>query len=377
MANKEHLSLIKQGVQTWNAWRNDNPGLLIDLRHADLQEADLKRADLNHTDLDAAILTGADLTGANLWYCELTNSNFQHANLTGANLNCSTGGEPRFDRADLTGADLSNSHLQASLMRGANLTNARLWFTDLDYSDLTNASLFGADLARTVLSRALLGGADFNLARLGGTVLGNTDLTNAKNLESCEHFEPSILDFSTLAKSGRLPLSFLRGCGLPEVFIEYLPSLLNEPIQFYSCFISYSTKNHEFAERVHGDLQNKGVRCWFAPEDLRIGDKFRQRIDESIRLHDKLLLVLSEESISSVWVEEEVESALERERAENRIVLFPIRIDDAVMDTQMAWAASLRRQRHIGDFTRWKDHDSYKQSFDRLMRDLKSSKRTD
>jgi hypothetical protein len=115
------------------------------------------------------------------------------------------------------------------------------------------------------------------------------------------------------------------------------------------------------------------VRCWFAPEDLKIGDKFRSRIEDSIRLYDKLLVVLSENSIASSWVEEEVEAALEKERQNpGSHVLFPIRLDDAVMETKQAWAASLRRERHIGDFRDWKDHDKHKKAFDRLMRDLKA-----
>jgi hypothetical protein len=59
-----------------------------------------------------------------------------------------------------------------------------------------------------------------------------------------------------------------------------------EPIQFYSCFISYSSKDHDFAERLHADLQARGVRCWFAPVDLKIGDRFQERIEESIRVYD-------------------------------------------------------------------------------------------
>jgi hypothetical protein len=82
------------------------------------------------------------------------------------------------------------------------------------------------------------------------------------------HLGPSTIDHRTLLKSGRLPLAFLRGCGLPDTLIDYLPSLLSEAIEFYSCFISYSTKDREFAERLHADLQNKGVRCWFAPHDI-------------------------------------------------------------------------------------------------------------
>jgi hypothetical protein len=42
------------------------------------------------------------------------------------------------------------------------------------------------------------------------------------------------------------------------------------------------------------------------------------------------------------------------------------------METDQAWAASLRRTRHIGDFRAWKDHDQYQKSFDRLLRDLKA-----
>jgi hypothetical protein len=50
---------------------------------------------------------------------------------------------------------------------------------------------------------------------------------------------------------------------------------------------------------------------------------------------------------------------------------FPVRIDGAVMQSSEAWARLLRGQRNIGDFTGWKDHDSYQKSFERLMRDLR------
>jgi len=113
------------------------------------------------------------------------------------------------------------------------------------------------------------------------------------------------------------------------------------------------------------------VRCWFAPEDLKIGDKFRARIDEAIRYHDKLLLVLSEHSVNSKWVEKEVETAFDKETPDHT-VLFPIRLDEAVMKTDRAWAADIRRTRHIGDFCHWKDLDAYQKAFDRLLQDLKA-----
>jgi hypothetical protein len=149
-------------------------------------------------------------------------------------------------------------------------------------------------------------------------------------------------------------------------------SLTGQAFEFYSCFISYSTRDQELAERLHADLQDKGVRCWFAPEDLKIGEKFQDRIEESIRYHDKLLLVLSENSIQSPWVEREVQAAFEREQKSNKLVLFPICLDEAVMETPKAWAADIRRTRHIGEFHRWRDHESYKRALERLLRDLKA-----
>jgi hypothetical protein len=104
------------------------------------------------------------------------------------------------------------------------------------------------------------------------------------------------------------------------------------PIQYYSCFISYSHQDNEFVHRLHADLQNQGVRCWFAPHDMRIGDKIRPRIDEAIRLHDKLLLILSKHSAFSDWVEHEVETALAKERREKRPLLFSIRLDNAILE---------------------------------------------
>jgi hypothetical protein len=50
-------------------------------------------------------------------------------------------------------------------------------------------------------------------------------------------------------------------------------------------------------------------------------------------------------------------------------MLFPIRLDNAVMTTDEAWAAKLRA-RNIGDFRHWKDHEKYMKSLERVLRDL-------
>lgn len=141
---------------------------------------------------------------------------------------------------------------------------------------------------------------------------------------------------------------------------------------YHSCVLSYATEDQVFAEKLHADLQSKGVSCWFAPHDLRIGDKLRDKIYEAIQGKDKLLLILSECAVKSDWVEREVELAFEQERQPpEKLALFPIRLDDAVMHTNTAWAGDIRRIRFIGDFRLWQDDIAYRRALQRLLRDLK------
>ena len=73
-------------------------------------------------------------------------------------------------------------------------------------------------------------------------------------------------------------------------------------IELYPVFISYSTQDQEFAERLHADLQDKDVRCWFASHDLRGGKKVHREIDEAVRSHDRVPLIISETSMASEWM---------------------------------------------------------------------------
>ena len=113
------------------------------------------------------------------------------------------------------------------------------------------------------------------------------------------------------------------------------------------------------------------MRCWFAPEDMKIGAKILDTLDQAIRLRDKVLLVLSEASIASDWVEDEVTKGFAEERQRGVTVLFPVRLDDAVFTTNEAWAVKLRDNRNIGDFRHWADHDAYQKTLARLLRDLR------
>jgi uncharacterized protein YjbI with pentapeptide repeats len=398
MANPQHLEILKRGVEEWNRWRGEYQAAWPDLSGADLSKMDLSGANLSTANLGGTYFYLADLCQVNLSRAYLVGASLNWANLNWANLNGSYLSRAELSRASLVeanlvgtelshaffyGSDLSGARLMESNLRGAMFIASVLRQADLSQANLDVANLLGANLSGANLREAHLHGtnftganlrdADLSAAKMQLTTIGEVDLRLVKGLDAVKHAGPSTIGIDTIYLSqGTISEIFLRGAGVPDSLITYARSLANQPLDFYSCFISYSSHDLDFAERIYADLQSKGVRCWFAPEDLQIGAKVRSSIDESIRLHDKLLLVLSEQSVASEWVEHEVEAALERERKENRAVLFPIRLDNAIMETEGGWPALIRNTRYIGDFTHWRDYNAYQKGFARLLRDLKA-----
>jgi len=371
--NRKQRRIIGKGAKAWNEWRATDPAISttlsganftpINLKEAPLGGLILRGADLSCVNLGKADLIGADLGGANLVEAKLQKARLYHANLRGV----------RLARANVSGADLRFTNLESarvneSNLSGANLSRANLFEASLSNTDLRGAKLDGAKLIKTDLI-----GANFEGVTLAETSFVNVDLSSTKGLDDCLHSGHCVVDHRTLIRSKEVPLTFWRGCGLPDHLIDYLPSLTGDAIQFYSCFISHSTKDLEFAERLHADLQNSGVRCWFSPHDMEIGGDIWDDIDQAIRTRDKIVLILSEDALGSGWIEDEVKKGFAEERARDQRVLFPVRIDDAVMDSNEPWATKLRDNRLIGDFTAWKNHDAYKLTFERVLRDLKKA----
>jgi hypothetical protein len=218
--------------------------------------------------------------------------------------------------------------------------------------------------------------------------LANTDLSNVIGLESVRHDSASTIGTNTLVRSkGKIPVKFLRGCGLSDWEIEsaklYNPELANEErnkilykiydlqvsqaVQISPLFISYSHANSDFVDRMEKSLNENGIRFWRDIHDATAG-KLETQIDRAIRHNPTVLLILSKNSIQSDWVEHEVRLARKLEKDLSRDVLCPIALDNTWKTSP--WPARIMEQvmeYNVLDFSEWKNDEKFEKMFARLI----------
>jgi len=338
MANEAQLAILKQGIEVWNKWRYDNSGI----------EIDLSAADLSRTALRGAFFGDADISRA------------------------------KFDRADLRGTVLTRADLRNAYLVDVNLTGSYL-----DGANLSNAVLIGTDLSEASLIETLL-----MQVVIGGTIFGNVDFSQVLDLESVIQAGPSRISTDTFVRSkGKIPAAFLRGCGLSDWEIEavklYNPDLSNEErnkvlyriydlqvrqaIQVSHLFISYSHADSTFVDKLGKYLQDQGIRYWRDTHEMKAG-RIEAQIDRGIRQNPLVLLILSEHSVKSDWVQHEVRTARDLEQETGRDVLCPVALDKNWGDN--TWPKRIMEQvmeYKVLDFSAWQDDSRFDDTFHKLI----------
>lgn len=430
MADKKHLELLEKGVKKWNAWRVKNPSIEPDLTAAsfsgvghydniDLSNTDLSKAfflectvkngNFSSATLDKATLSYAYFNGCNfsnaslretklrktnLSHCQLTASKiigceaslarFVNATMANAYISDCDLGQAKFDKADLSDAEINNTNLDGAWFYEAILDGININRSVCYYTLFAHSSLKQAKLDRVYFTRNNFYNADLSGATIENLTFSDFDFRDVKGLEAITHKGPSTIGIDSLYRSyGKIPPAFLKNSGVPDEMITYAPSLIEaqgSPLQFLSCFISYSFADEAFAQKLYSRLRDEKLRVWFAPEDMKAGKKIYEQIDNAIHVFDRLLIILSGNSIKSEWVFTEIKKASKQEKREGKRKIFPIRLVDyevlknwELVDADLGKdLAQEIRSYYIPDFSDWENHDAFEAGIKRLLQDLKA-----
>lgn len=108
-----------------------------------------------------------------------------------------------------------------------------------------------------------------------------------------------------------------------------------------SIFLSHTSIDKPFVEKLARDLKRIGVNVWFDKWEIKVGDSIILKIEEGIWENEFLGIVLSPEALNSEWVKNELKTALALQKETKKVFILPIyyrncEIPDFLIDRKFA-----------------------------------------
>lgn len=201
MANVEHEHIIREGVETWNKWRKENPSHVPDLKRLHLDSAYLPGINLDRADLSDAMLDGTEFAGASFNGAKLINASLRVADFTNVHFASTAMNNCDLENATLIQCKFEDTNLASANLKGANLKDAEFIKSNLANAKLDHAILSDCILSRIDLSNVQLKSANLTNAVLKSAKLGSANLRDAK-LDSAKLEQATLnsacLDHATL-----------------------------------------------------------------------------------------------------------------------------------------------------------------------------------
>lgn len=377
MGSQSLIEIAKKGRAAIAKWRRSNPDALLNLSDADLQDVDLRGANLKRADLTGTDLRGADLVGAQLGEAELTRADLRGARLVKADCY-----QTRFFKATLREAECSGAYFRHADMTQVDLSGSDLTKADLIDANLSNGSLKEACLLGTDLSRSCLTGVDVRDAVVGWTVFGHLDLTQPLGVDQIRHVGPSTVGLDTAVLSnGKLPPEFLRGCGISEGILQNWDASFGHPFEQVSGFIRFAPDDASFAQHLYRLAQEKGLRCWLDEAPETATKRHARSSPATYESTERVLLCASKASLTSWWIEDELERVFNREKKLKKQtgrdvrLLYLLNLDGFMFGGDWKHARDKQLAKQAVDFVGWRRNEAkLEQELTKLLQTMTGGK---
>jgi len=123
-------------------------------------------------------------------------------------------------------------------------------------------------------------------------------------------------------------------------------------------FLSHSSKDKPAVRRISRSLESHGISVWLDEAQINVGDSLFQKIADALESIDFVIAVISTASVTSKWVQKELQLAMTKEILSQQVTVLPLVID------------SCRIPFFISDkcFADFRDPNNYDDSVDRLVK---------
>ncbi|MEW6211422.1 MAG: toll/interleukin-1 receptor domain-containing protein [Acidobacteriota bacterium] len=110
-------------------------------------------------------------------------------------------------------------------------------------------------------------------------------------------------------------------------------------------FLSHSSRDSEFVDLISETMRRHGIPVWYSRTNIIGAQQWHDEIGAALQRCDWFAVVLSPDSVESIWVKRELLYALQQNRFENKII--PILFKSCDYD-RLSWTLSSFQ---IVDFT--------------------------
>ncbi|MBN1996241.1 pentapeptide repeat-containing protein [candidate division KSB1 bacterium] len=343
-----------------------------DLSNANFSEANLRGANFENSILrdtiissvvaDEANFTNADMSFASVVNTKLNKScffktviqscNFSNSILIDADFRESRGSTPKF-----TSCDISQASFVASRLPEANFEKTKLNKAAFDGAQLLKANFEGCEARQTIfrqcnleeanLSRSNFENAVFKDSNLAGantcdTILKQADLSNA-DMTGCKMNEGTTLEYSDLRGSNLKKVDlYLAKLEETKAYYEDIDKanlltnqlkgnhFLMERKEKTKIFISYSHADAVFAHKLENALLDNSIDVWIDRKEILVGDSLIDKIREGIDSSQYVCAILSNTSVESRWVQNELDLAMNDQIENQKVKVLPLVINKDV-----------------------------------------------
>lgn len=146
----------------------------------------------------------------------------------------------------------------------------------------------------------------------------NCVLVSAHSLSVIDPLRQNILMYLCRCHGANSVWDWLLGAG---------ESAINRP----RLFLSHSSADKAFVDRLATDLKADGTPVWYDKWELKVGDSLHEKIEEGISDSAWLAVVLSEHSVNSDWVQRELRAAQAKELRDKNVFVLPLLLDDCTI----------------------------------------------